>query len=88
MTKYNGHVKAVPADMDKVTRFAGITVYIENGTVLFPSVAGPWWADFRAELLTFPSSTFKDQCDAFAHDIEKGGSVHLRQTAKQWFNLI
>lgn len=70
VTKYNGHVKAVPADTDKITRFNGITFYLAEGIVLFPSVAGPWWTDFRAELLTFPSSTFKDQCDAFAHGVK------------------
>ena len=70
VTKYTGHVKAVPADTDKITRFTRITFYLAEGIVLFPSVAGPWWADFRAELLTFPSSTFKDQCDAFAHGVK------------------
>lgn len=28
------------------------------------------------------------ELEAFANDIEKGGSAHLRQTAKQWFNVI
>jgi len=70
LIKYTGRIKAVAPDTDKVTRFSGITVYIENGTVLFPSVTGPWWADFKHELLNFPSVTFKDQCDAFAHGVQ------------------
>lgn len=78
VSKYMGHVKPVVADTDKITRFNGITVYIENGTVLFPSVTGPWWADFKRELLGFPSVTFKDQCDAFAH------GVHYAWSRAKW----
>lgn len=70
VSKYRGRVKSVAAESDKITRFAGASVYIENGTVLFPSVAGPWWPDFKHELLNFPSVTFKDQCDAFAHGVQ------------------
>lgn len=76
--KYIGRVKSVTADIDKITRFNGITIYIDNGTALFPSVAGPWWADFKRELLGFPSVTFKDQCDAFAH------GVHYAWSRAKW----
>lgn len=67
--KFYGRVKGIPADCDKITRFNGITPYIENGTLLFPSTAGSWWPDFYQELTRFPSTTFKDQCDALAHGV-------------------
>lgn len=70
ISEYRYRVKIATPDSDKVTRFAGITPYIENGTVLFPAIAGPWWNDFRDELLSFPGCTYKDQCDAFAYGVK------------------
>ena len=32
-------------------------------------IAGPWWPDFKKELLSFPGSIFKDQCDAFSQGV-------------------
>lgn len=56
---------------DKISRLTGVSSYIENGTVLFPANSGYWWRDFEKELLTFPASTFKDQCDALSQGIEE-----------------
>lgn len=65
-------ITAIPikADKDKIVRFAGLTPQVENGDCLFPSVPPVWWQDFESELLTFPFSKFKDQCDALAQGIE------------------
>lgn len=61
---------AIKPSTDKISRLTGISSLIENGRVLFPAKAGPWWPDFEKELLTFPASTFKDQCDALSQAIE------------------
>ena len=53
------------------------TAYIQNGTIVFPNTAGAWWPDFLDELLTFPASTFKDQCDAFSQGIGHIDSLYL-----------
>jgi predicted phage terminase large subunit-like protein len=63
-------IEAIRPTTDKTTRLASISSFIENGTVLFPNVAGHWWTDFSDELLRFPNSTFKDQCDAFSQGVE------------------
>ena len=65
----NGNFVTVPAESDKISRFGASSVFIENGRVLFPAVAGNWWKDFVAEITRFPSTQFKDQCDAFAHAV-------------------
>ena len=74
--KSHSHVRIVPVKptQDKITRLMGISSYIENGTCLFPNQAGHWWKEFEAELLTFPNSTFKDQCDALSQGIEYGAT--------------
>lgn len=59
----------IKPDRDKVSRLESTTTLISNGTVLFPDVAGPWWPDFKKELLSFPGSIFKDQCDAFSQGV-------------------
>lgn len=59
-------VTLVKPDTDKITRLESVSSYIENGLILFPSVAPNWWQDFSSELFTFPNTTFKDQCDAFS----------------------
>lgn len=59
----------IPPDRDKISRLEATTSLIANGTVLFPNEAGPWWADFKKELLAFPGCVFKDQCDAFSQGL-------------------
>lgn len=68
---------------DKMSRLAGISSYIENGMCLFPQNKEAWWKDFRDELLTFPASTFKDQCDALSQGIE-----YATTTKQIYFNCI
>ena len=59
----------IPPDRDKVSRMESTTTLISNGTVLFPNEAGPWWTEFKKELLAFPGCIFKDQCDAFSQGV-------------------
>lgn len=76
-----GHmVKEIRPEHDKVSRLQGITAYIETGQLLFPSVTGNWWRDFEAELLTFPNTTFKDQCDALAQGTVYAADITSRPT--------
>jgi predicted phage terminase large subunit-like protein len=65
-------INAIPiaAGQSKEVRLASITPQIENGDCLFPSYNPTWWPDFEKELLTFPASRFKDQCDALSQGIE------------------
>ena len=63
------YIDAIHPDEDKVTRMNGASGYVHHGTVLFPSIHNHFWDDFEKELLLFPNSAFKDQCDAFAQGV-------------------
>ena len=52
-------------ELDKRTRLAGVTAMIEAGQLRLPDEA-PWLADFKHELLAFPSSRHDDQVDALS----------------------
>jgi predicted phage terminase large subunit-like protein len=52
-------------EADKVTRLAGVSAMIEGGLLRLPKEA-PWLAEFKNELLGFPSSRYKDQVDALS----------------------
>jgi predicted phage terminase large subunit-like protein len=56
-------VHGVQVDADKVSRAYAVTGLFESGRIYFPSKDKPWMADFLAELLLFPNSTFDDQVD-------------------------
>lgn len=55
---------------DKKERLINISPYIENGTILFPNTGGLWLKELMTELLTFPATKFKDQCDALSMGVE------------------
>jgi predicted phage terminase large subunit-like protein len=50
-------------EADKRTRLAGVSAMIQAGRVLLPPDA-PWLAEFKQELLAFPSCRHDDQVDA------------------------
>jgi predicted phage terminase large subunit-like protein len=50
---------------DKRTRLAGVTAMIEAGQLRLPTEAN-WLADFKQELLAFPSAKHDDQVDALS----------------------
>jgi predicted phage terminase large subunit-like protein len=52
-------------EADKRTRLAGVSAMIEAGQLLLPHDA-PWLAEFKQELLAFPSSRYDDQVDALS----------------------
>ncbi len=52
-------------EADKRTRLAGVSAMIEAGSLLLPAAA-PWLAEFKAELLAFPSCRHDDQVDALS----------------------
>jgi predicted phage terminase large subunit-like protein len=52
-------------EADKRTRLAGVSAMIEAGQVLLPADA-PWLAEFKHELLAFPSCRHDDQVDALS----------------------
>ena len=52
-------------EADKRTRLAGVSAMIEAGQVLLPPDA-PWMAEFKLELLAFPSCRYDDQVDALS----------------------
>jgi predicted phage terminase large subunit-like protein len=72
----------IQAGKSKEVRFVGITPQIENGTCFFPSFNPVWWSDFEKELLIFPKSKFKDQCDAYAQGIEHAKNSAARPQAQ------
>lgn len=50
----------------KENRFNIVCLKIECGDLLFPSNYNAWFKDFEDELVSFPNSLFKDQCDALS----------------------
>ena len=50
---------------DKISRVEGISAMVEAGQLLLPDEA-PWLAEFKSELLGFPSARYDDQTDAMA----------------------
>lgn len=54
---------------DKEFRFSFILPRLHDSTLLFPSKANHWWEPFKKEILLFPNSTFKDQCDALSQAV-------------------
>lgn len=82
----NPKSKIVPirAVENKVSRLVGVSSYIENETCLFPVVVGYWWQDFKNELLLFPNSIFKDQCDALSQGIEYATTALLKSSQFYW----
>ena len=50
-------------DRNKVSRLAGVSAMIEAGQLLLPREAS-WLAEFKHELLAFPSVRYDDQVDA------------------------
>lgn len=68
--KRNIRIVSIKPESDKITRLSGISPFIESGKCLFPNNAGNWWKSFESELFTFPSCTFKDQCDALSQGIQ------------------
>lgn len=57
------HPIARRPESDKLSRMQGVTGQIEAGQLLLPRDA-PWLAEFKTELLSFPSGRFDDQVDA------------------------
>ena len=55
----------IKPEASKATRLSGVSSMIEAGQLLLPEEA-PWLADFKAELLAFPSSKHDDQVDALS----------------------
>ncbi len=59
------HPIARKPEADKRSRLAGVSAMIEAGQLLLPSEAA-WLAEFKQELLAFPSSRHDDQVDALS----------------------
>ena len=60
---------AIRAEQDKISRMQAVSLAIEQQRLLFPNQAGIWYQTFEKELLTFPKSRFKDQCDALSQAV-------------------
>lgn len=52
----------------KVGRWSPVSVYMENGQIIFKKDA-PWLADFEGELLKFPRGKHDDQVDALTYAV-------------------
>ena len=63
-------IKTIKPIRNKEDRFNCVTIAIEKGKLLFPQYGSTWYSDFEQELLTFPHSIYKDQCDALSQAIE------------------
>lgn len=56
-------------EADKLTRAAGVSSMVEAGQLFVPE-DGHWLAEFKKELLAFPSSRHDDQVDALSQLLE------------------
>jgi predicted phage terminase large subunit-like protein len=81
-------VKAVDADVDKLSRANAITPLFESGRVFLPEDV-PWlqqgqhWVrDLKEELLAFPSGRHDDLTDALVHALTH--LRHVRNPAREW----
>lgn len=72
-------VVAVKPKGDKVMRVAAHSAMIEGGIVRFPSEA-PWWAEYEAELTSFPKAKHDDQVDSTSQALD-WISTHLQEPA-------
>lgn len=83
---YNIFAIGIKPEHDKETRVKSISNLLENGTCKFPDNNPPWWMDFEIELLRFPNSTHKDQCDALSQallyrdDLKKGNAPYISKS--------
>jgi predicted phage terminase large subunit-like protein len=63
---WNLTVRALRADVDKLSRAIPATVLMESGQLFVPEGA-PWLDDFITELLAFPHGAHDDQVDMLAY---------------------
>ncbi len=86
----NREFKIIPIKpvVDKISRLEGVSPYIEDGSCLFPALVSSWWKDFKDELLMFPNSVFKDQCDALSQGIDYCATNLIAKTKFYWSCIV
>lgn len=70
-------VIGIKPDKDKQSRLLGVTPMLESGKVKLPEQT-IWLAEFRRELLSFPSAKHDDQVDALTQ-----GLSHMRERLEE-----
>ena len=73
----------IRATRAKEDRFNSVTLAIENGKLLLPEYGSNWYPEFEQELLTFPYSIYKDQCDALSQAVEYANTHPSAQPHRQ-----
>ena len=76
----NIYAKSIQATNDKLSRFKGISVKVEQGDVYVPKVTQRWWHDFENEIVRFPNSKYKDQADSFSQAL----AYQRKRIARIW----
>jgi len=66
-------------EVDKLTRAAGVSSMVEAGQLYLPE-EGHWVAEFKKELLAFPSSRHDDQVDALSQLLEWSRTLWKRRS--------
>ena len=64
------HAVKVKPTVEKILRMNAHTARIEAGSVYVPRQAS-WLEDFRAEIMTFPSTKYDDQIDALSQALDR-----------------
>ncbi len=64
----------------KEQRFNIVSLKVERGELLLPTEYKDWFDDFKNELLTFPYSPFKDQCDALSQALSYCSENNVQAT--------
>lgn len=77
------NVERINAVKDKVVRMGEASLVLEKGRCKFSNTPKNWWSEFEQELLAFPVTSYKDQCDAFAQ-----GLIYLEEHSGRPNTLI
>ena len=77
-------IEAIRPMRSKEDRFNKVALAIEQGKLLFPQYqSSDWYYHFESELLAFPYSVHKDQCDALSQAIVYLNTHRVQKEARQ-----
>ncbi len=74
------NIRPCSCHRSKEQRFNIVSLKIERGELLLPTEYKDWFNDFKKELLAFPYSSFKDQCDALSQALNYCNENNIQAT--------
>lgn len=74
------NIRPCSCHRSKEQRFNIVSLKIERGELFLPTEYKDWFNDFKKELLAFPYSSFKDQCDALSQALNYCNENNIQAT--------